>query len=170
MRKVNEMREHGLVETRMQSEKPVCTVCQIHLGEVESMPLDVFPVRSELSTAPSVPPEEVQLPWLNFQTVLCFRVKCPEASGKHSSHSFPRCCRQKVIVWQHTDGRNVRGVEIVLSKTNDQTCFAHPAVSDEKQFVKKIILFRHGWSCSSKGEILHRLLAFFQISFLVNDT
>lgn len=51
---------------------------------------------------------------------------------------------------QRTDGRNVCRVEIVLCKTDDQTCFAHSAVSDEQQLEKKIILFRHGWKCSSE--------------------
>lgn len=48
---------------------------------------------------------------------------------------------------QRTDGGNVCGVEIVLGKSDDQTCFAHSAVSDEQQFKKKIVLFRHGLQC-----------------------
>lgn len=31
---------------------------------------------------------------------------------------------------QRTNGRNVCGVEIILGKSDDQTCFAHTAVSD----------------------------------------
>lgn len=49
---------------------------------------------------------------------------------------------------QRTDGGNVCGVEIVLGKSDDQACFAHSAVSDEQQFEKKIVLFRHGLQCS----------------------
>lgn len=67
---------------------------------------------------------------------------------------------------QRTDGRNVRGVEIVLSKSDDQTCFANSAVSDEQQFEKKIILFRHGlkWSCRGEKHDQKKKVAFFKIS------
>lgn len=36
-----------------------------------------------------------------------------------------------LLHYSRTDGGNVCRVEIVLSETNDQTCFAHSAVSDE---------------------------------------
>ena len=49
---------------------------------------------------------------------------------------------------QRTDGGNISGVEIVLSETNDQTCFSHSAVSDEQQLEKEIVLFGHARSWS----------------------
>lgn len=58
-------------------------------------------------------------------------------------------------ICQRTNGRNVCGVEIVLSKSDDQTCFAHSAVSDEQQFEKKIILFRHALKCSWGKKTTH---------------
>lgn len=61
--------------------------------------------------------------------------------SKHWFYSSPQrpimsWCRhvdwkEKISPKQRTDGGNVCGVEIVLSKTYDQTCFAHSAVSDE---------------------------------------
>lgn len=62
-------------------------------------------------------------------------------------------CTQAGADWKekynkgHTNGRNVCGVEIVLGKSDNQTCFAHTAVSDEQQFEKEIILFRHALKC-----------------------
>lgn len=50
---------------------------------------------------------------------------------------------------RHTDGGNVRGVEVVFSETDNQTRFSHSAVPDEQQLVKEIILFRHNSSESS---------------------
>lgn len=58
---------------------------------------------------------------------------------------------------QRTDGGNVSGVEIVLSETNDQTCFSHSAVSDQQQLEKEIVLFGHARSWSPKVRQSRRL-------------
>lgn len=84
--------------------------------------------------------------------------------SKHLSCSYPKfqrpitsrsrnvaACNSNIKPQQRTDGGDVRGVEIVLSKTDDQTCFPHSAVPDEQQLEKEIVLFRHGWSCSANA-------------------
>lgn len=50
--------------------------------------------------------------------------------------------------FERTDGGNVRGVEVILGKADDQARFAHSAVPDQQQLEEEIVLFRHDSSRS----------------------
>lgn len=50
-----------------------------------------------------------------------------------------------------TDGGDVRVVEVVLCKANDQTSLAHPRVPDQQQLEEVVVGFGHGGHWGSRG-------------------